>query len=82
MENEIFTLVGSVVITTLTQISKKYFPTMNPMAIVAAFSVVLGLSYVLFLDQPTADIMSKKIVETFAYATAIFQVLKQFSKLK
>lgn len=81
--NEVFILLIGFVVSGLVQLSKKYFKTVNPLIIVAVFSVIASAAYVLAANY---GLISPTVVKMFygitATAVLVYNFLKQFATEK
>jgi len=82
MDNELFILLAGAGMAGFTQLIKRYFPHVNPMFFVGLVALILGVGYNFFSSIPSAELLTTKAFQSFAYATTVYHILKQFIKLK
>lgn len=82
METEIITLLVGFLVTSITQISKKYFKGINPQLLVVIFSCIIGGTYCLIGEFYDLKVLSKFVLKSFSVAVVVYSVLKQFAKIK
>jgi len=83
VQPELLMMLAGALSSLLTQISKRWFNGTNPMVIVAVLSLLGGVAYVA-MKQSGVDIegVIESVGIVFATAVTIYNVLKQFVKVK